>query len=32
MKVNVMRICADGPGAAKDERRYLTEGPKKLSD
>jgi hypothetical protein len=31
-KVMVMRVRADGLGAAKDERWDLTGGPKKIGD
>jgi hypothetical protein len=30
--VKVMRVCANGPGAMKDERCDLTDRPEKLSD
>jgi hypothetical protein len=31
-EVKIMRVRADGPGAVKDERRDLTEGPGSSSD
>jgi hypothetical protein len=31
-KVKVMRVCADGPGAEKDEHLVLIEGLEKLGD
>jgi hypothetical protein len=31
-KANVMWVCADGPGALKDEHRVLTGGLEKLGD
>jgi hypothetical protein len=32
VKVKVMRVRADGPGAVKDERFDMTEGPESLGD